>query len=142
MRLRDLPLFVDHVGDPLRVFVLLAGRRAVRETDLAFGVAEQRKGEVELLGEAAVGVDVIEADAEDVGVAFGVLADEVPEPGPFQRSAGCIGLWIKPEHDFSSAQIRKLHAVAVMVEYIEVGCWIAGFEHANTSQGVADHAAN
>ena len=68
MRLRDLPVLVDDVRDPFRVLVLRGARCAVRESDLSIGVAQQREGEVELLGELRVCGDVIETDAEDGGV--------------------------------------------------------------------------
>jgi hypothetical protein len=129
VRLRDLSFLVDHVRDAFRVLV---GRRcggAVREADLPLGVAEQREGELELLGEVLVLFRRIEADAEDLRVLRLVLRREVPEPGTFARSTGGVGLRIEPEHDFFSAQIAELHAVAVVIDDVEVGRNFAGLEH-------------
>jgi hypothetical protein len=127
--LRDLAVLVDQVGDAARVFILGRIGGAVREADLSFGVAQQREGEVELFGETLVRFLLVEAGAEDEGVLRGVLLDEVPEPGTFARSAGCVGLWIKPEHDLLAAQIGKPDAIALMIEDVEVRSVVAWLEH-------------
>jgi hypothetical protein len=75
MRLGDLPLLIDDIRNPFRVLILLRIRCAVRESDLAIGVAQQREREVELLGELRICGDVIETDAEDCGVLRFVLGD-------------------------------------------------------------------
>ncbi len=54
MRLRDLSFFVDHVGDAAGVLVLSRVGGAVRDADLAVGVAEEGKWKFVLFGEAAV----------------------------------------------------------------------------------------
>jgi len=129
MRLGDFPVLVDHVRDAARVLVrrLLGG--AVREADLAVGVAEEREGELELAGEAGVFLLRVEADAEDDGVLRFVLADEVPEPGTFDRSAGCVGLRIEPEHDLLAAQVAEADGVAIVIDRFEVGGLISGIQH-------------
>ena len=127
MRLRDLPFFVDHVGDAAGVFVFAGLAGAVRQTDLTLRVAEQREGEVELFGEALVVGRRVEADAEDAGVFLAVLLDEVPEPGPFPRSAGCVGFGVEPEHYFLAAQILKADAVAFVIGDVEIGGLLTGF---------------
>lgn len=133
MHLGDLPLFVDHVGDAARVLVFRSFRGAVRESDLALRVAEQREWEVEFLGEGGVGFFIIEADPEDRRVLRFVLLVEVPEPGTFARSTGCVGLRIKPEHHFLAAQIAQPHAIAVMIGDVEVGSLLPGLKHACVS---------
>jgi hypothetical protein len=120
VRLRDLAVLVDDVRDPFRVFVLWRFGRAVRESNLPIGVAQQREGEVELLGELRVRGDVIKTDAEDCGVLRLVLGDEVPEPGTLGRSARCVGLRIKPQHDFASAQIVQRDLAAAMVGHFKI----------------------
>jgi len=75
MCLGDAAVLVDDVGDPLRVFVFRRVGGAVGDTDLAVGVTQQREGEAEFLGEAGVGVDVVETGAEDGGVLRFVLVD-------------------------------------------------------------------
>jgi hypothetical protein len=129
MRLRDLSVLVDHVRDAASVFVGRLLRRAVREADLVVGVAEEGEGEVELLREAGVFLRGVEADAEDDGVLRFVLADEVPEPGTFDRSAGCVGLRIEPEHDFFAAQVAEANRVAVVIDRFEIGSLIAWIQH-------------
>jgi hypothetical protein len=129
MRLRDLPFFIDDVGDAPCVFVLRRLGRSVREADLALGVAEQRERETELLREGGVLLFAVEADAEDPGVFGFVLLREVPEPGTFLRSTGCVGLRVEPEDDFLSAQVAEAHAVAVVIGDVEVGSGVAWLEH-------------
>jgi hypothetical protein len=121
--------FVDHVGDASGVFIFRRIGGAVGESDLSFGVAEEREGEVVFLGEAAVFFGGIEADAEDFRVLFLVLAVEVPEPGTFPRSAGCVGLRIEPEHDFLSAQLTEPDSVAVVVGHIEIRGLLPNVDH-------------
>ena len=133
MRLRDAAVFVDHIGDAARVLVLRGLGGAVREADLVIGVAEQWEGEVELLREGGVLFLRVETDAEDDGVLRGVLIDEVPEPGTFDRSAGCVGLRIKPEHDLLTAQVAEANVVAVVVGRLEIGSGIANLQHVTSS---------
>jgi hypothetical protein len=133
MRLRDLAVLVDHVRDAAGVFVVRIFGGAVCEADLAIGIAEQREGKVELLGEGRVFLLRIEADAEDDGVFCGVLVDEVPEPGTFDRSTGGVGLWIEPEHDLLAAQVVETNLVAVVIGRLEIGSGIANLQHAGTS---------
>jgi predicted O-methyltransferase YrrM len=129
VRLGDLSFFVDHVGDAAGVFVFIGIARAVGQADRALGVAEQREGEVELFGEALVVGRLVEADAEDAGVFLAVLFDEVPEPGTFPRSAGCIGFRVKPEHYFLAAQILKADVIAFVIDDVEIRSLLTGLEH-------------
>lgn len=129
MRLRDRSLLVDHVRDALRILRRRGVRGAVREADGTVRVAEQREVEFEFFREGAVLGGSVEADAEDLGVAGVVLAVEVPEPGTFPRSAGCVGLRIEPEHDLPAAIVGKLHGVAAVIEHVEVGCGFARLQH-------------
>lgn len=133
MRFGDLPLLVDDVRDPFRIFVLRRISRAVRETDFAIGVAQKREREVILLGELRVGGGVIETDAEDRRVLCGVLRAEVPEPGTLGRSAGCVGLRIKPEHNLASAQIVQRNVAAEVIAHLEVRSLVANLQHASSS---------
>ena len=96
VRLRDLAVLVDDVGDAPRVLVFRGVSSAVREADLAIRVAEQREVEAELLGEMLVLFRRVETDAEDSGVFRFVLFGEVPEPGTLFRSTGGVGLRIEP----------------------------------------------
>jgi len=134
MRLGDAAVLVDDVGDPLRVFVFRRVGGTVSDTDLAVGVTQQRKGEAEFLGEAGVGVDVVEAGAEDGGVLRFVLLDEVPEPGTLGRSARCIGLRIEPQDDLAAAQIVQRYLAAVMIQHFEIRSFVTNLEHASSSK--------
>jgi len=136
MRLGDLPVFVDDVRDPLRVFVFWRFGCAVRESDLSIGVAQQREWEIELLGELRVCGDVIETDAEDRGVLRFVLADEVPEPGTLGRSARCVGLRIKPEHNLAPAQIVQRNLLALMIGHFKIRSLVANVQHASSSERI------
>ena len=134
MRFGDAAVLVDDVRDAASVFVLVGLGGAVGETDLVVDVAEQRIGEVELGGEAGVLFSGIEADAEDLGVLGCVLIVEVPEPGPFQRSARGVGLRIEPEDDLPAAQLAQLDAPAVVIRDVEVRREIANLEHGSPSE--------
>lgn len=125
MRLGNLSLLVDDVRDPFRVFVFRRISRAVRDSDLAIRVAQQREREVVLFRELRIRGDVIETDAQDCGVLRLVLGDEVPEPGTLGRSAGCVGLRIKPQHDPAPAQIVQRNLVAAVIGYLEVRSVVA-----------------
>ena len=133
MRLCDDAVLVDHVCDAAGVFVRGLFGGAVGEAEFVIGVAEEREGEVELLREGGVLLLRVEADAEDDGVLCVVLRDEVPEPGTLDRSAGCVGLRIKPEHDLFAAQVAQADRVAVVVGGLEIGGRISGLQHVRTS---------
>jgi hypothetical protein len=142
MRLGDAAVLVDHVGDPLRVFVLLARRCAVREADAAIFIAQQRERKIELLRELCVVFRRVEADSEDGGVLRFVLRREVPEPGTFERSARGVGFRIKPEDDALAAQAGEADGVAVVVAHFEIGSLITCMQHWRTSGHGADGITN
>jgi hypothetical protein len=134
VRLGDSAALIDDIGDAFGVFVARRIRGAVGDADAAVGVAEQRKGEVELLRETGVVGGVVETRAEDRRVLRFVFVDEVPEPGTFGRSARGIGLRIEPEHDLASTQAVQRNRVPAMVRYLEVRSLVAYLEHASSSQ--------
>jgi len=133
VRLRDVAVLVDDVGDAAGVRVALVLARAVGEAELAVGVAEELEGELELLGEGGVFFGGVEADAEDDRVLRVVLLDEVPEPGTLDRSAGCVGLRIKPEDDFLPAQVAQADGAAVVITRLEIRSRISGLQHVRIS---------
>jgi hypothetical protein len=135
MGLRDHAVLIDDVGDAPGVLVFRAVAGAVGEADLALGVADEGEGEVELLGEALVLVAGVEADADDLRVLLLVLADEVPEPGTLDGSAGGVGLRIEPENDPLAAQVAQADGVAFVVESIKVGGRISRFQHRRSFPG-------
>jgi hypothetical protein len=136
VRLRDLSVLVDHVGDPPRVLVFRRVGRAVRDADLPVGVAEERVRKVVLLREFRVVFDAVEADADDLRVLLLVFAGEVPEPGTLGRSASGVRLRIEPEDEFLAAEIAQLHMIAVVIERLEIGSGIAHIQHSRTSKKV------
>ena len=131
--LRDAPVFVDHVRDAPGELVLRRVGRAIGQADLAIGIAEQRERELVLFRELRAVLGLVEADAEDLGVFRFVFVDEVPEPGPFQRSPRCVGLGKEPEHDFLAAKVLQLHAALTMIGSLEIGRRIANLQHGSTS---------
>lgn len=134
MRLSDTAVLVDDVGDAFGVFVARRIGGAVGDADTAVGVAEQRKGEVELLRETGVVGGVVETRAEDRRVLRFVFADEVPEPGTLGRSARCIGLRIEPQHDLASTQIVQGNGVPAMVRNLEIRSVVAYLKHVPSLQ--------
>ena len=133
IRCSDAAVFVDQIGNPLRVLIAWRGRRAVRDADLAVRVAEQGKRKFVLLRESGVVLGRVEAGAENLNVLRFVVAVEVPEPGTFGGSPGCIGLWEEPKQHFFSAEVAKLYAVSVMIADFEIRRRIADLQHRPTS---------
>jgi hypothetical protein len=64
----DPTLLINDIRDTACVLIARAAGGAVGQTDGSIGVAEKRKAEVELLGEAGVLRDGVEADAEDLSI--------------------------------------------------------------------------
>jgi hypothetical protein len=105
--LEDLSLFVDQVGDSLGVSRLPVIARAVGEPQLTAGIAQQWKRKAEFFCEGGVGRCVIEARPEDLDLLLGELSGPVTEPFSFDRSARGVGLGIKPEEDFPTAEVLE-----------------------------------
>jgi hypothetical protein len=129
MDLRDPPALVNQIRDTAGVFVFRRSGGAVSDPDLMVGVAQQRKLKSEFLGEFSVVLDLIEAGAEDLNVFLGVLVGEVPEPGPFRRSAGCVGFREEPQQHFLAAKVAQLHPAAKMIGGFEIRRRVANFQH-------------
>ena len=134
MRFGDLPLLVDDVCDAFRVLVLRRLRRAVRDSDFAIGIAQKRKRKLEFLGEALVRIDVVEAGAKDLDVLVLVVFVEVPEPGTFRRSAGCVGFGKEPQHDLLAAEIAQLPPFSSVICDFEIRSGIAHLQHRFASE--------
>ena len=134
MRLSDTAVLVDNVGDAFGVFVARRIGGAVGDADTAVGVAEQRKGEVELLRETGIVGGVVETRAEDRRVLRFIFADEVPEPGTLGRSARGIGLRIEPQHNLASAQAVQRNGVPAMVRNLKIRSVVAYFKHVPSLQ--------
>jgi hypothetical protein len=61
--LHDLPIRPNEVADPIRVLGAGILARPVGHSDGATGVAEQGKGEIELLGEGSIFFNSVKANA-------------------------------------------------------------------------------
>src|SRR5262249_12801475 len=129
VRLLDLSLRVDDVGDAFRVSGGSGLRCAVGEADFPIGVAEEREVERELGRERLVVLLVVEGDAEDHGVLPVVLGLEVAEPATFGRSARGFGLRVEPENDGLAAVVPEALRLPRVVFDLEVRRPVAHFQH-------------
>src|SRR5437899_1710183 len=80
VRALDATVGADEIGDARRRIDAGVGRRAVRDSDLLVGVAQQRKVEIVFLGELPVRFDGIEADAVDLNIVLLELLGSITEP--------------------------------------------------------------
>ena len=142
MRLRDAAVLIDQVCDALRILVLGRLGRAVCDSDLVIGVAEQRKRKTLLLREFAILLDVVEAGAEDLDVFGFVVFDEIAEPATLRRSTRCAGLREEPQDDFPSAKVAELHATAAVIGRLKIGSGVTDFQHRWTSSKRAGEMAD
>jgi hypothetical protein len=77
--------------------------RAVRESCRALAIAKQRKFEAKLLGESAVLLGRVETRAEHLDPVLVVVLLMVAEPASLERSAGRVGLGVKPKQHLSAS---------------------------------------
>src|SRR5262245_30923816 len=110
----DLPVPVDDHTDALRA-LLRVDVGAVRGADRPVGVADQREGEVVLLGEGLVLGGRVEGDAEDDRVLLIVFGFQVAEPATLRGSTRRIGLGEEPEDDRLAPEVRELHRPAGVI---------------------------
>jgi len=127
--LAHLAVGADQVADPACRGRLGVVGRAIGEAELPVGVAQEREGEAELLGEGRVGLLVVEAGPEDLDALGVVLRDSVAEPATLGRSAGSVRLGIEPEDDVLPAVVRQPAHLAGVVLHLEIGGGAAGLEH-------------
>ena len=123
VHLGDHAVWVDQVREPLgelRILLVGAALDAVRTTDGAVDVAQQREVEALLLRELEVLGGGVEAGAEDLGAGFGELWASITEALPFTRSARrrCFGE--PPQHDPRTAQVGEMDGIAGLVREREV----------------------
>ena len=126
--LLDLAVPIDHHPDALCA-LLRVGVGAVGGADRPVGVTDQRKVEVELLGELLVVGGAVEGRAENDGVLAVVVGFEVAEPATLGRSARRVGFRVEPEHDRLAREIRQLYGVTVVVAPREIGRLVSWVEH-------------
>lgn len=126
---RDLALLIDQETHPRRPLRFGVSACAIGDCDFAVAVAEQLEFEAVLIRECGVGRGIVEARAEDRDVVFVVVGLMVAEPAAFGGSARGVGRRIKPEQNFSSAQVRQAHFRAVVRGGREIGSGIANLHH-------------
>jgi hypothetical protein len=129
----ELAVFVDQKTHTTRVTRLTVSAGAVRHPDAAVGIAKQRKGKVVLLSKAGILFDIVEADAEDLNIVLLEVGNLIAEPATLDRSARCIGLWIKPEYNLAPTQFRECDLLALVTAESEIRRWFANLEHYSAS---------
>jgi hypothetical protein len=129
MGLGDLSFFVDHVSDPTGELVgqLFAG--PIDQSDFPIGIRDQTKRKLELLRELPILFRGVEAAAQNDRILCLVLRGEVPEPGTFRRSPGCVGLGVKPENDLLSPQVHEAHRLPILIGSLEIGSQFSWCQH-------------
>ncbi len=134
VRLRDLSVRPDDVGDPARELRLRVFARSVRHADVALHVAEERERKVELLREAGVLLDRVEGGPQDLGVLLLEFRVEVAEPATLGRSTGGVGLRIEPEDDVLPLVIGEAPPGARVVLHVESRSGVSHLQHLRPPQ--------
>jgi len=116
----DLALLVDQVADAARVAGFGVGAGPVCKTELAVNVTQQFEWKIEFLREGGVGLDAVEADAQDHDIMLFEIGILVAEPAAFDRSARGVGLGIEPEQYFMTAKRREAHRLSVVALHGEI----------------------
>jgi hypothetical protein len=126
---RDLALLVDQIADAIGVagFRIIAG--AIRDADLTVGVAQQREGKVEFLGEGGIVLNRVEAGAQNDGVEGVEIGLLIAEPATFNRSTRGIGFRVEPEQHLLAAQVRQRQGRALVRLHSEVRGGVSDLEH-------------
>jgi hypothetical protein len=119
----------DNIGDAFRILSVGRIARAISEPYFSFCVAEQPEGETELLGESAILLHSVKANAEYLSVFIRILLDSVAEPNAFGSATGRVGFWIKPQHDGSSFKIAQSNIFASVRLCGELGRLVSYIQH-------------
>ena len=114
----DTPVLINDEGRALDAQETAAVERfllvdAVRLRYRRVRVAEEGKGEVELLGEPLVGRRVVAADPQDHNAGLGERRKVILEAAGLPRAAGRVVLGIEVEHDGFAPQVGECHRMAV-----------------------------
>jgi hypothetical protein len=129
----ELAVFVNQETHTTSVTRLTVSTSAIRHSYAPVGIAQQREGKVVFLGKAGILFDIVEADAEDLNIVLIEVANLVAEPATLDRSARCVGLGIKPEYNFASAQFRECDLLALVTFESELRRRFANLEHYSAS---------
>ena len=129
MGLQDGSSRAYHVGDAFGGFGVTAVAGAVGDADRALGIAQQRIGELVLLREPGIGLDIVSADAENLHVLAIVFLDSVTESNPLCRSPTGTGARVEPENDCLIRVVVEIDDGAGVVDYCETRRLVADIEH-------------
>jgi hypothetical protein len=129
MRLDDVSIGADDVGDALRRFVGDAVAGAVGDTDRPVGVAQQGVGEFVLRSEFRIRFDVVGADAEDLDVLQFVVVDSNTESIAFSRSPAGAGFRVEPHDNGFSGVVAELDGGSGVILDFESRSLVADVEH-------------
>jgi hypothetical protein len=107
----DHPYLINEVGDAAGIAGVPCTIRFAQD---ALGVTEQGKLKTSFLGKRFVDLGAIKTRAQNLNVVADKGIVLVTEPVPFPRSTASVGLGVKPQHDFLTAQPRQCHRGAVV----------------------------
>ena len=125
----DEAVLVDDVSDPVGVASVRLVAGPVGKTDLAIHIAEQRKGEIELLREGRVFLDRVEGAAQDLDASLLELRVEVAEPATLGRSTRCVGLRVEPKDVRFSTELADRRVPVQVVLDEEIGSDVSHVQH-------------
>jgi hypothetical protein len=110
----DFPLFVDEVTDTLGIAGLHVITCSVRDPYGALRIAEEKKGELELLRERRILFNGIKTDPEDFHILSAKIGNLAAEPATLCGSARGISLGVKPQQNFFPSEIRQRNFLPFM----------------------------
>ncbi len=117
----DLAVGADQIADAFGAAALGIVGGAVGNSNLAFGIAEQREIKMELLRKRAVLFHRIKADAENFNVQLLILAGSVAEPATLGRSTRGVRLGIKPQQHAAAPERRQCHRFTGVCLHFKIG---------------------
>lgn len=117
--------------------------RAIELGNRFLRIAEERKGDAELLGETLVGGRTVDADAEDLRLGLLKKRETILVRFDLVRSGGCVGKNVERQDDILPAEkIAELDAVAVVVRKLEIRRRIADFQWRHVKARMGPWAAD
>jgi hypothetical protein len=122
--------WIDHEGHAARGQPAARPGHAIVLGDLHLGIAHQRKGEIQRVGEGGVAPLRIAADADDLGAQRSELRVLSPEVTRLERSAGCKILRIEVEDQWPLLQeLRERDATSILDRRLESRCYVSLVNH-------------
>lgn len=128
-------LGVNQHGHAPRIAVTGSAAGPIRNPQSAIGVAQEREVEVKLLGERAIVVHVVKADAVDRYVLGVVILFVVAKLATFDRSAGGVGFGVKPKEHAGPAQVVQANDVAIISRNLKERGFATNFNHCVLRRG-------